>query len=111
MTEESTKALRHRAEQLSLLAGVEAFRVLITETGKKKSRMVEALMQRVLAGESLESIQRQVDYDRGWIDGMKYAVEGIPSGAARKLQQLDQGVDEPEPEQDIWSYDEGDGQT
>lgn len=113
MSEESRRKLRHRAEQLALLAGVEAFKTLVAETERKSERMIEVFTKRLLSGESLESMQRQIDYDRGFMDGMRCAVKEIPSGAARTLQRLDQGVEDPEPEQDFWSYEqsEGDGQS
>lgn len=102
----SKRALRHRAELLASPPNIEAFQALGDECEKKKRRMVEELMSRVMRGESLDVMQHQVDYDRGWIDAMRYIVTAIPAGANRMLlRQLEQGS-EAEAETDFWSYEE-----
>lgn len=109
MTAETLRALRHRAEQLSLLAGVEAFRLLGVECEKTAGRIAEQLKNLLLAPGPTDPVdQRIIDYNRGYIAGMRYATTGVPSGAARTLQRLEQNVeDDSEPEEDFWSY----GQT
>lgn len=103
--EDSEKALRHRAELLSSLPRAEAFQALADESRRKEQRMIESLMQRLLHGESLDSMQRQIDYDRGFIDGMKYLASAVPAGAESRLQRSDLASYEAEqPEEDYWNY-------
>lgn len=108
MNEESEKALRHRAEQLNTLAAVEAFAVLRAECAKTAERIGTQLKDLLLLPGPQEHVnQRQVDYNRGFVAGMKYATTDVPSGAARTLQRLEQGAKEPpEPEEDYWSYEQ-----
>jgi hypothetical protein len=100
---ESARAIRHRAELLATLPKVEAFAALTQECERKERRMTEALMQRLLSGESLDVLQRQIDYDRGWIDAMRYITHAIPAGAERMLERQTQSLNESEPEEDFWS--------
>lgn len=107
MSEESQKALRHRAEQLNTLASVEAFKVLRAECEKTAERIAEGLKTLLLLPGPQDPVnQRQIDYNRGYIAGMKHATTDVPSGAARTLQRSEQGnEDESEPEEDYWSYE------
>lgn len=101
----SERALRHRAEQLASLLQIDAFQALIRSANEKADRMRNALFSQVMLGVSLESNQRQIDYDRGFIDGMKYISERVPAAALSKLERNEFG-EEPETEntEDRWSY-------
>jgi hypothetical protein len=113
VTEESPKALRHRAEQLSHLAAVEAFKVLRGECEKTAGRIAEQLKDLLLAPGPTEPVnQRLIDYNRGYIAGMRHATTDVPSGAARTLQRLEQNVQDAPSDVDYWSYqNEGDDVT
>lgn len=102
----SERALRHRAEQLATLTQHESFRALQAEAVKKEKRMLDSIMQRLMSGESLESLARQIDLDRGFINGMCYLTQAVPAGAARKLREADSRIENTEPEVDFWSYGE-----
>jgi len=108
MSEESERALRHRTEQLALLAEVEAFKVLKAQCEKRAEDMSEQLLKWLLAPGPTEPLnQRLIDYNRGIIMGMKYATTDVPSEAARRLQRFEQGArQETEPEEDYWSYEQ-----
>jgi hypothetical protein len=104
----SERALRHSAQQLVDLLKFPGFHFLQGEVEKKAERMKTALTTRLMGGEEMLSLQRQADYDRGFVAGMRYVAIEVPSGATRTLERLEQGQEtEPEPK-DGWSY--GDGQ-
>ncbi len=77
--------------------------MLQAEFEKKKNRMVEALVQRLLGGEDIVALQRQIDYDRGFIDGMNYP-ERIIAGAEAKMAEVGR-ESEPDDEEvdDAWA--------
>ena len=93
--------LRRNAEKLVPLRRVDAFAFLLTRLERKKERMVESLVQRVLSDGDLTKLQRQMDYDRGFIDGMNYP-ERILASAAAMLAQPESEPDDEEVE-DLWA--------
>lgn len=99
------RALRRTAEQLATLAKVGSFQYLVKELEKKAEQMKATLVALMMNGEDFKRLQRQSDYERGYIDGMKY-VSAVVAGAENKLRQLDQGEEPDEPEEDRWSYDD-----
>ena len=50
--------------------------------------MKETLTARMMSGESLDTLQRQIDYDRGFVEGMAYP-KAIVEGAVRKTQEIE----------------------
>lgn len=97
------KALRHRAELLASLKRVEAFLFLAGEAEKKGVAMRELVAQRVMSGEPLDVLQRQTDYDRGFVAGMRYITRDVIEGAERTAKKLEQaGADDKPEEKDIW---------
>ena len=81
------RSARLRAEALALLPNVESFQVLTEECERQRRRMERTLIARVMAeGMSGDAIQRQADYNRGYVDGMRYAVIKAPEAAIRMLQ-------------------------
>ena len=86
-------------ERSSKLPRIEGFQFLTEEMELKRQRKAKTLMARVMADEvSGEALQRQADYDRGFVDGMRYAVVEVPKGADRRLARQD--ATEPEEEVD-----------
>lgn len=100
----TARALRHRAELFARLAAFEPFLELLKELGRKEIRMREMLVQRLLSGEAAD--QRQVDYDRGFVDGMKYAAQ-VVKAAENTLIKADAAADaaeesEPDDTKELW---------
>jgi hypothetical protein len=103
--QESTRALRIRAQLLTTLPRLEPFQALVEEIEKKQTRIERLLMSRIL-GDGMDGaeMQRQVDHDRGFIAGMRYATIEIPAGAARMLNRTDPVIEE-EGVTDNWAYE------
>lgn len=93
----TARALRHRAEQFAQLASFEPYKELLLELGRKEKRMRDLLLGRLMAGEEIN--QRQLDYDRGFVDGMKY-VPTVTAAAERTLERADEAADASESEPD-----------
>lgn len=86
-TTATERTVRLRAEALALLPNVESFQILTEECERQRQRMERTLIARVMAeGMSGDAIQRQADYNRGYVDGMRYAVIKAPEAAIRMLQ-------------------------
>ena len=100
--EESDRARAHRSEQISGLARVEGFKLLREEAERKRDRMTEEILRRIMAGESLEALRKPIEEARGFIAGMNYVLNVLPGIAVKRLRN-DQLEEESEPE-DIWSY-------
>jgi len=98
------RTLRHRAEMIVRLLSIDGFDVLVEEMEKKRLRMERALMGRVMAeGMSGEALQRQADYDRGFVAGMRYAVIAVPEDAVRVVQRGERPAEMEEEAEDIWA--------
>jgi hypothetical protein len=100
---DSERALLHAAETIARLGNLSEFEFLHHEVEEKQERMKAALSSRMMSGESVATLQRQVDYDRGFVDGMLYPFK-VVRGAADKLRQLDEERESSEPEEttDMW---------
>jgi hypothetical protein len=98
------RQLRRIAEHLASLGKLPAFEYLIAETARKGERMKAALVAQMMNGMDFSPLQRQADYDRGFIEGMKY-IEAVVTGAQNTLAKLDQGEEPDEPDVDRWSHD------
>lgn len=96
------RVLRHAAETISRLANLEEFAFLRSAVEDKQRRMQESLSSRLMGGEALESLQRQSDYDRGFVQGMLYPFTVVAS-ATQRLVEWDSKADEPEEVTDMWS--------
>ena len=81
---EKTRILRRHAVLLAALSNTPAFRFLQGELEKKRGRMTQSLTARIMGGESLPNLQRQIDYDRGFVDGMLYPAQ-IVAGAVNTV--------------------------
>lgn len=99
----TARALRHRAELFARLSAFEPFQELLNELGRKERRMRDMLLGRAMSGEAID--QRQVDYDRGFVDGMKY-VHAVTTAAERTLERADAEADaaesEPDDKKGLW---------
>jgi hypothetical protein len=95
------RALRHRAELFASLEGQDAFAELLKELERKQERMVRTLVDGAMRG--VEINQRQVDYDRGFVDGMKY-IRQVVKAASNTLSKADAeaSVSEPDDERSEW---------
>jgi hypothetical protein len=104
---ESERALRRAADRLAQLSAHPSFIFLLHECEKKRDGMRRSLVARIEGGEDLVAMQRQSDYDRGFIDGMFY-VKTVVEKAAEKLEEWDKaGVATESEETDGWArYDE-----
>jgi len=96
------RTLRRRAEQLSTLDASPGFVFMNEEIDKKAAKMRDALAARLIAGEEVAQLQRQADYDRGFVDGMCYPRE-VVKGAVNTMRRLDQQLAEPPEPTDEWS--------
>jgi len=97
------RSVRRRADLIATLPRVEGFQILTEEMEYKRLRMEKTLMARVMADDmSGEALQRQADYDRGFVAGMRYAVLDVPQSAARKVASGDLHEDEPGEVEDRW---------
>jgi hypothetical protein len=111
MSEQPTEIIRpehqHRreAERLAALQNHPSFRLLIDRIENKRHRMLGLLVDKVQGGEALGLVQRQVDYNRGFIDGALYG-KSVVDNAARELA-TGQETSEPEEELDGWPGFEG----
>jgi hypothetical protein len=102
--DETQRAFLRRADALSKLPLIEGFRFLVEEMESKRRRMERTLLSRVMAdGMSGEGIQRQADYDRGFVDGMRYAVVDVPHGAEVRLAKQDASEPDEEEVEDLWA--------
>lgn len=101
----SARALQHRAELLVETAKTDGFGMVLRELDAKRERMRKTFADMAFAGEAVD--QRQIDYDRGFIDGLAYIGKMI-EGAENVLKRLDRessAESEPEnddPEGDLW---------
>jgi len=97
------RVLLHAAETISRLGNLDEFEFLRREVEMKQERMKTTLSGRIMSGESIESLQRQVDYDRGFVDGMLYPFS-VVRNAALKLAELDEQreASEPEEAENMW---------
>jgi hypothetical protein len=104
MTPEAERQLRRIAERLGSLQTHPGFTLLVEEINKKRARMKETLTSRLMGGEDVAQMQRQADYDRGFIDGAMYS-KTVVDAAARKMKDWDEGqaVTEPEEATDGWA--------
>lgn len=101
------RELLKQAERLAGLRPQPGFRLLEETCAAKQERMKSELLRRVLAGLDEHYTQRQVDYDRGFIDALSY-FEQVVAGAERKLgKAAEQAAEtsEPDEEEDRWSYE------
>lgn len=101
----SQRALQHRAEMLVEMSKTDAFQALQRELEARKARMHAAFSARLMIGDEVD--QRQVDYDRGFIDGLGY-IDKMLEGATNLLKRLDREADgeptsEPDDEGDNWA--------
>lgn len=99
LMDDRQRTFLRRADALAKLPLNEAFQILTEEMELERLRQERTLTALAMAEEaSASDIQRQADYNRGFRDGMRYAVISVPQGAARKLERLD--ASEPEEEVD-----------
>jgi hypothetical protein len=105
---EKQRVLRRHALLLSALTNTPAFVFLYGEIEKKQVRMSQTLTARLLGGEALDTLQRQIDYDRGFIDGMLYPRQ-VVEAALRTVAGAREEAEEPEEAvSDGWSRGSGD---
>jgi hypothetical protein len=98
------RELRREAERMVELRKHPGFTLLLEKIASKEERMDDALVKRIKEGWlDLDLAQRQVDYNRGFVAGMKYPDEVI-KGAEEKLRKYDLGVAEEEErdQEDFW---------
>jgi hypothetical protein len=104
LMDETQRAFLRRADALSKLPLIPGFKMLVEEMENKRQRMQRTLMSRVMAeGMTGDAIQRQADYDRGFVDGMRYAVVEVPHGAEIRLARQDASEPEEEEVEDLWA--------
>lgn len=103
----SQRALQHRAELFVEMSKTDAFAQLLRELDGKKKRMEADFAARLRVGDLVD--QRQVDYDRGFMDSLDY-VPRIIEGAENLLKKLDAAAErelesqsEPDDEGDLWN--------
>lgn len=92
------RAIRHRAEVLVDLAKTDAFQLMQRELKLKSERMHKDFAAGLLIGEALD--QRQIDYDRGFIEGLAY-IDQMIRGAEQVLARLDREQEKDQPEDEI----------
>lgn len=103
--EENDRILHHRASLFVEVGKHPGFAELVAESDRKRARMAEQFKRLYLDGE-MRVDQRQVDYDRGYRDGMRYIV-AVVAAAESTLRKLDEKAAErerarrPETEPDV----------
>jgi hypothetical protein len=104
MTVDAQRQLRRIAERLGSLQTHPGFTLLVEEIEKKRMRMRESLTARLMGGEDVAAMQRQADYDRGFIAGAVYG-KLVVDAAVRRVQEWEAGaaVTEPEEDKDGWA--------
>lgn len=85
---EKTRILRRHAVLLAALARTPAFTFLFDEVEKKRGRIKAAITSRLMGGEGMDTLQRQIDYDRGFIDGMAYPRQ-VVEGAVKTVEGIE----------------------
>lgn len=85
--EERDRILHHRASLFVEVGKHPGFLELVAESDRKRARMAEQFKSFYLDG-TLAIDQRQVDYDRGYRDGMRYIV-AVVAAATNTLKKLD----------------------
>jgi len=104
VSEESERILRHRAERMERLLRNEDFLALREEIPRKQERMNVFLLSRLNSqGVSADALQALVEYDRGFVAGMRYIMVEAPEGAVRLLRRQDaQAAGQNEEVKDHW---------
>jgi hypothetical protein len=100
---EAQRVLRRAAERLAGLQKHPSFTLLTEKIEEKRVRMRDSLTARLMGGEPTQLLQRQIDYDRGFIDGALYG-KAIVDNAVRDLEEWEAGeaVTETEEGTDGW---------
>jgi hypothetical protein len=96
---DTKRILQHRAELFAGLALTDGYQELVRELDRKADRMRKAAGIYALSPEGAN--QRQLDYDRGFIDALKY-IPTIIAHSERVLEKLDEQVSEPDDEGSLW---------
>lgn len=104
--EESLRAIRHRAEIFIELSKTDAFKELRLEFHRMQERSKKRFVDETLAGKAID--QRQIDYDRGFMDGLA-VIDKIVAGAENTLKKLDaqsadQALSEPDDEEERFTF-------
>lgn len=90
LLDDRQRTFLRRADALSKLPDNPNFQVLVEEMEAKRQRMEKTLMALAMTDTiTAEVLFRQTTYDRGFVDGMRYAVVEVPKGAGRKLARSD----------------------
>jgi len=99
----SERARRHRAGQIAALGKTNPFQALREEVKEEAERVRARLHGRLLdTGIMASDLQRQADYDRGYVDGMNYATVSVITRAERALER--EQPPEEEPQKDRWAH-------
>lgn len=80
---------------------------MLKEVAESKERRIgEALFQRLMSTEPVETLAQQANLNRGFINGMRYLTVAVPTGAVHMLARADAQAPGNEPPVDFWSYEE-----
>lgn len=97
------RIVQHRAELFAAMAQTDAFQEFLREMGRKRERMEKTFTTVIRFGSVYD--QRQVDYDRGFMDALDYPAQ-VVAGAIDTLAKIDAGHEpDEEPDDDgkvIW---------
>jgi hypothetical protein len=97
---DTQRVLQHRAELFASLSLTEGYQELVRELERKAERMRAFVATYALSPDGAN--QRQLDYDRGFIDALKY-IPSIIAHSERVLEKLDEQVEsEPDDEGSLW---------
>jgi hypothetical protein len=87
LNEEKKRLLAERAAQFAGLANHPAWPTFEQAVEQKVTRLREAMLRRALGGndQAPPLPQREIDYMRGFINGMRYLI-AVPNGAEARLE-------------------------
>lgn len=102
---EQQRDLRRKAQQLDEVSKTPGWKVLEQALQARARRMKRAMLTLLMdGGVEVGLLQRQIDHDRGFVNGMLYVLTVVDK-AASKLKELEDELasEEPDEEEDHWS--------
>jgi hypothetical protein len=84
VSEETKRVLAQRQAEFTALSKHPSWPEFEAEVGRKVTRLEKVILARVL-NSTTEFSQREIDYMRGFVNGMKWLV-AVPAGAEARLE-------------------------
>jgi hypothetical protein len=84
ISDETRRVLHQRQAEFTALSKHPSWPEFEAEVGRKVARLEKVILARVLSS-TTEFTQREIDYMRGFVNGMRWLV-AVPSGAEARLE-------------------------